>query len=382
MEKNHFKRLLIFCLLSSTSFAQELSNFHNQAHTANEEELLVSSTMMTMMSLKVVNESEKKDCPDSIDKPKKPQTDEIRQAYCFCDLSKFSASEIQSIPFLGTLEKVDYALTTGNDNGLHGFMKYIPVLKNYNGDDRGRTFSMDNDFSLYGTKGEIKLGWSSTGFGRPKLINNSYYNDEDKQNLEFLEHNSIYLRGDKYYKKDDQLRFRFIGELRLDHFNDHGPGAYAIQKKWHEMMGDKAALHYNYLDHRSSESAVTLKLGAGVDKTLDISNWRCVLSAEVLLGASQYQGGKGLASVKISSDITHKSLPWLAVSAWTSAAKGLDGKEKHHGLNLSLPFKVKSMSVTPFLGIERHETANDLNYSRKDGEPYEAIHTLGLRISY
>lgn len=363
------------------SLQAEGLNSHNfSAPVSPDDEILLRTAInvsdYSMNKLNAVDDS-KKDCTEK--DPTVEVEKQTQEAFCFCELTE---EEAKRLPFIGEFKGVEYDLVSGNDNLLHGLVRQWDPWLPYDGDDRGRTFSIGNDFTIFGDEGELKIGLHSTGFGRLTKVDGKNWSSDGKRYLEFLERDTLSLRADKYFYQKEDSKFRLIGELKLDHFNDEGNGARYFQEKWHEALEDMGTIQYKYRDHMKPMTEATVSIGVGRDFDFDLSRFKCQFRSEVQVGLSTYDPNPIVAKGRLSTKITHRDVPWMAVSLWAQEAKDLMGRESEKGLVVSFPIKGKNVTVTPYFGVEKHKSSLDRSYASDQKKASEIYHVLGISVRY
>lgn len=374
------KKSLPLILFLFSLNAEELKvNTFSLPVAPSEEILLRNALNLSEYSISQIADSSlsQKDCTEK--DPVAAKTPAKEEAFCFCELTD---EEIKRLPFIGEFKAIEYDLVTGNDNFLHGIARHWDKWLEYDGDDRGRTFGIGNDFSILGSEGELKIGLHSTGFGRLSQVDGKYWSPDNKRYLEFLERDTFSLRADKFLFQKENSKIRLIGELKLDHFNDEGDGARLFQEKWHQASEKFGIIQYKYKDHLKPMTETTISVGIGRDFDLDVARFKCQFRSEVQLGLSTYNQSPLVAKGRLSSKITHQDIPWMAVSLWAQEAKDLMGHESSQGLNVSFPIKGKNVTVTPYFGVEKHKSSLDRSYASDQNKASELYHVLGVTIRY
>lgn len=378
--------LLLPLLLPIGTLAESFNTKGFSAPESPDEEVLMRTAInLSEYSLKKTStlsssKSDKngdKDCPDKKQEIETPPPQQ--EAICFCELTE---EEKKRLPFIGKIEAVEYDLITGNDNLLHGGLRLWDKWLPYDGDDRGRTFSIGGNYSLIGSEGELKIGLHSTGFGNLATQDGFKYDPEKKRYLNFLERDTFSLRADKYFNQTENSKNRLIGELHLDYFNDEGLGAQSFQKAWHKGFEGLGMIQYSYRDHMKPKAEVSAFIGFGKDYELDISRFKCQFKAEAKVGISTMSGNPFLASGAVSSKFSHRDIPWLAVTLWAQESKDLFGRESSQGAKINFPIKGKSVVVSPFIGVEKHRSHLDKTYASDPKKASELYHVIGISIRY
>lgn len=330
----------------------------------------------SLSRLKNVNPPEK-DCSEKQVQITPPK--EMNEAFCFCELTD---EEIKKFPFIGEFKAIDYDLVSGNDNLLHGIMRRSDAWLPYDGDDKGRTFSIGNDFTILGSEGELKLGLHTTGFGKLTTVNGQKWSPDSKRYLEFIERDTLSIRADKYLHQKENSKYRLFGEFKLDHFNDEANGARYFQEKWHYAFRDLGMVQYKYLNHMKPMTEATASIGIGRDIDFDLSRFKCQFRSEVQVGLSTYDPNPIVAKGRVSAKVTHGDIPWIAVSLWAQEAKDLLGRESGKGLIVSFPIKGKNVTITPYFGVEKHKSTLDRSFASDPKKSSEAYHVLGISVRY
>lgn len=330
--------------------------------------------------------SKNRECSNDGNEKTESAPPEEAEFFCICNLQGLKEHE-QSLlnSLIGEKISQELVLTTGNDNFLHGALQN-DSLKKYDGNDRGRTFSGGIDYTLSGKDGEFKIKLDSTGFSTLSNLNGNTRSSDGKRYLNFREVNTLDIRLDKNILKDDRTKTFFISELKFTNETDSGNFSRNAQKVWHgqsQKLGLNV-IQYNYLKENPDRNTTTLLAGIGKEWIHNLGNWKCQSHLEAQGGMSVNFQGK--IDPEIASRAEHKlinsSLPWLALTSWLQASSGFSGTSKEAGLLLSAEKKIKKVTISPFLGVERHETSRDKKYGGPEGNPYEVYHVLGVKIKY
>lgn len=358
------------------------------------EELIITNFELLEHASSSISIPMRPDCNESAESPKVEKPKE--EVYCLCELESLQSPmdhKKKRYPLLGEIESSEIRLENGNDNFMHGLLQLNPELKKYDGDDRGRTFSMGASYKLSGTDGEFSLSANSIGFGKFNPQNGYRKDPDSKYYLNFREVNMLESQLSSYYdKRDDETsssKSYFLGNLRFEHSTDNGYLAKDIQSGWHDMSNaaGKKTILYHYVQDNEDTNTLRLLGGVGREWIKDIGNWKCATRAEIKAGFS-YTASKTtkLTTPEIagysSVEFTNKKVPWVALSAWLAASEGYQGKTREGGLEISFPIKRKNYVIKPFIGVERHKSDRDKNFGSVSGNAYENYHTFGVIIKY
>ncbi len=381
---------LILLALPLTLSAQELENGFKGP---TNEDLMNISFNFLEESQKAVAQTKKgrgeEDCdnngaPKKVVEAPKPTTNEI---VCLCELSPEQQGLLYSL--IGEKKSTGLKLTNGNDNFLHGVFQLNSDLAKIDGDDRGRTVNFGGEYKVTGTKGSLELKVDSTGFGKFDRSSGYSRDSEGKYFLNFHEKNTLDLRydlfGDQKTDGKNSSKNYSLFEFNLTHETDKGRLSKELQDWWHNFNRNQLGMNiirYNYVKEQPDSTSVRLMAGIGKEWLTNIGNWTCLTKAEIKGGMTLTKSSATPEiGVKGESTLTHKSAPWIALSAWAQASAGYSGKAYEGGLMMSFPIKKKDYIIEPFIGIERHRTALDTKYGNP-GKQYENYHVFGVTIRY
>lgn len=398
--------ILFLFLIFNLSFAQESTPFHSPSARDLVEVSVgildhVEETLKTPLAKNCdgIKEAAKKEVPKE-------------EAFCVCQLKntgprkKIKDTNI----FVGEVDSTQWKVVTGNDNFLHGVLQLNPALKKYDGDDRGRTFSIGANYKIVGSDGEFSVNALSTGFGKfdpqtvvyniPSLGGGSsqqsvqFNRDPDGlYYLNFREVNSVDTRLDFNFDKKNsdtlQTKSYFISDLKFEQATDNGYMAHDIQKFWHKTAKELSSktIQYHYLKENGDINTLTLKGGVGKEWIKDVGNWKCATRAEVMASVNFANADSANTttpeiSANGSVQLTNTQVPWLALSMWLSGSESSEDSKREGGVEISFPIKRKNYVIKPFIGIERHKTKLDTEYGQENGKPYENFHILGVVVKY
>lgn len=377
--------MLSFIMLSNSLGAQEF-------FPPREEDLLAVSLNLLEESKKLTMNAPEKDCEEkkTVDAPKKVEPAEGQELFCICELNGqgLKAKDVKKLwPIVGEIESIEGTLTTGNDNFFHGGAQRIDSLKPYDGDDRGRTFGGGLNYRIIGSEGELKLSLDSTGFGKFTPQNGYRKDPNGRYYLNFSETNTVGLKLDKNIAKNENSKTFLTGEFQFINQTDSGNLSRAAQEWWHDvtnkMTGGKI-IQYNYIKEREDQNTVLIMGGVGKEWINNLGNWKCQSRAELAVGMSYGTGAMMSAEAKAfaSNTISHRALPWVALSTWLQGSAGVMGPAASGGIQLSMEKKIKNVTIKPFIGVERHFTDKDKTFGQVSGKPYENYHVLGVTIKY
>ena len=340
-------------------------------------------------SKKVMSKAPEKDCDTNMSVgtiKEKPAVEEGKEIFCLCELK---GEEIKDKSLLNSLigdYDSELTINTGNDNFMHGVLQRVGG-KEYDGDDRGRTFSGGIDYKLLGTDGELKLSLDSTGFGKFSKVNGYRKTADGKYYLNFRELNTVDIRLDKNFSKSESGKSYLISEFKFTNETDNGNLSRGVQEWWHSYNKKQLGMNviqYRYLTEEPDRNTMTFMGGAGREWIKDIGNWKCQTRLEAKGGMSiDFKGNMSPeVAVKAENKISHSSVPWLALSTWVQGSAGFMGPSAEAGIMLSAEKKFRKVIVKPFIGIERHRTPMDKKFGEVSGNPYENYHVFGVTIKY
>lgn len=373
--------LFMTFILPSFSMAQEFL-------PPTEKDLMAVSFNFLDESKKIMSKVPEKDCETTNKSEAKVKAPEPKgeEIFCLCELDEKYIKDPSLVEKV--LGKYDSELTinTGNDNFLHGAFYHMGG-KDYDGDDRGRTFSGGLDYSLVGTEGEFKLSLDSTGFGKFTKVDGYRKTSDGKYYLNFREVNTLDFRLDKNISKTESSKTFLTGEFKFTNETDEGNLSRGVQEWWHAYTKKNVAdnvIQYKYINETPDRNTMSFMAGAGKEWIKNIGNWKCQSRLEGRVGMSvNFDGGMSPeVGAKASTKISHSSVPWLALSTWVSGSHGFMGPTAEGGVMISAEKKFKNVIVRPFIGIERHKTNMDKKFGEVSGKPYENYHVLGVTIKY
>ncbi|MBC7714392.1 MAG: hypothetical protein H7177_13690 [Rhizobacter sp.] len=340
-------------------------------------------------SKKIMSASPKKDCDRNTvqETPKAPPAEQ-KEIFCLCELGKMKQKEKDLLTsMIGDYETTEVTVNTGNDNFLHGALQLNKSTVKYDGDDRGRTFGGNIDYSITGSEGKLKLSFDSTGFGKFTSINGAHKSIDGHYYLNFHEVETVDAQWEKNISKSAYSKTYLINEFKFTGETDDGKISRKIQEGWHSFFKKDMGMNmiqYKYTNELKNKDTATLMTGIGKEWTKDIGHWKCQSKAEIKGGMSINMDG-GLspeAVLRAENKLSNSSLPWVALSTWVQGSAGFMGPSVEGGIMLSFEKKIKQVYIRPFLGIERHRTPMDKLYGAPGGNPYENYHVLGVTIKY
>ncbi len=368
-----------------------------------EEPTYVEPTLEDIMNVNLLTldysllqvETNKKDCQEQLQI--KPEVK--NKIFCFCDVDKKDpvpdigpGIELKSkwkkvYPFLGELQSIEYKFSNGNDNFLNGVLQYSPSLRKFDGDDKGRTFGIENQLKLFGKEGDISLSANSYGLGKLTDKNGSKTSFNNKRYLNYLEVNTLSLKFDSVFSKSESPSLKTtdysIATFMYEQSTENGKYSKELQRWWHHQF--KNFIQYDYVTE--SEDVNTIKVMGGIGREIiaNLGNWKCTSRAELQIGMSQSSSAskqKSSFNSEVSAygsmNLTHSKVPWMALNVWLQSSKGYEGVSKDGGIEISFPIKQVNYTLKPFLGIQRHSNDRDKKY----GKTNENYHVLGVMIQY
>ncbi|WP_372655931.1 hypothetical protein, partial [Halobacteriovorax sp.] len=228
--------------------AELLSSYADELKGPTDEQLIETSFALSKLAEKALADKEV-ECNES-NGIKTPSTDVKKKEeyiYCECELPKemkLSIEEGLSAPsfdgeywddysLVGKVEKSSLRINTSNDNHLHGLFAKAGG-KELDGNDRGRTFGMNLDYSLVGSEGEFRVNYESVIFTQLHEAgeeNKFYINDSGEFLQDLLERNRLDVSLRRLMDKDKYL----IMGVELEELTDDGRAAGPIQQAWHKL---------------------------------------------------------------------------------------------------------------------------------------------------
>lgn len=350
-------------------------------------------TIVSVSALNDVNELkielEKPECLETVDQ--KNDLTEIlnivppkNEVVCFCDTPEKIEDEKNLLyALVGNKKSNELTFLTGNDNVLHGVLQPTS-LRQFDGDDKGRTVNEGINYRLVGDKGELNLKLESVGFGRLDSVDGFQRTNTGSHYLNFRERNTLDLQIDRNFYDNSKY---IIGKFNFTHETDSGQLARASQEWWHNIAESQfgfKSVKYHYTNKEESISTISLGLGVGKKFINDIGNWKCQTKAEIIGGMS-IDSSKLLhpeVSASIENKLSHKALPWVALTSWLQSSNGFKGPVVEGGFVLSAEKKMFNVIVRPYIGVERHIDPMDKKFGSLNGKAYENYHVFGVTIIY
>jgi hypothetical protein len=371
---------LLSSLLSSNLFGQDFL-------PASPEDLMLVSLNLFEDTKKIVTTSPKKDCDNDEKKSKTVEPVQNNEIFCLCSLGglKDEGNNILR-SLLGDNITKDLTINTGNDNFLHGGFQLITGKQGNDGDDRGRTYSQKIDYSLLGDKGEFKISFDSTGFGKFTKVDGYTYSPSGNRYLNFREVNELEIEIKRNFSTKYLSKSYFIGDFKFTNETDSGHLSRSVQESWHnlarERMGTNTIL-YQYVNQNPTVNTTSIMAGVGKEFIANLGNWKCQTKLEAVGGMSVNMSGYATPEIaaRAKNEITVKGLPWVALSSWIQATNGFKGTTFDTGVVLTFEKKINNVLVKPFIGIERHKSKMDRQFG-VDGNAFENYHVLGVTIKY
>jgi hypothetical protein len=353
----------------------------NKAHATSTEDMMSVNVVLMDIATERINNLHPnypcKDSPAAI--PVISKLGEHEEKECDCKLNAV----------FGKIESQEIALDSGNDNFFHGAINlYSPSLRKYDGDDKGRTFNIGMNYSLIGSEGRLKIGIDSTGFGLYSKRDGSKYDPDGNHYLQFRELDTLDVKYDKFISKDDSKKVFGSLEFKLENETDNGKISRDIQDSWHHMVTYSNGSHpyyYHYVKDQEDLTAVKMLIGGGVDLEKTVAGITCSETLTGKVGASYKNSGTKmdyLYSARTETKLKASAIPYLVVSLWGEISRDFRGVGKEAGLELSFPMKYRSITIKPYIGVERHITPMDAAYGKDNGHPYEVYNTLGMKVQW
>lgn len=294
---------------------------------------------------------------------------------------------------LGKLQGVSVELNTENDNFLHGigrqFIEDTSQLPWWEGDDRGRTFSVSSSAEMIYEKGSIKISPYTSGYSELTRVDGKIRDEENRRYQNFVSVDGLELEvrinqtnGDKYIK--------IIGSVERLTDSDKGL-ARKIQDAWHEAGN---AIDYRYLDHRSDKTRLQGGLAVGVSKSAKPLSWLGVKMA--IEGKAQAStGGLENSYVGVATEISidsnqlfrkHSGAPPLIEARLKADHKHYGDNHSYTNVGVTLYGTVysdqKGNVVKVFAGVEEYKDPLTRRYAHAEYERRNRVdlnHTFGIR---
>jgi hypothetical protein len=308
---------------------------------------------------------------------------------------------------LGKLVAISSTLDTLNDNPLHGGVMAMGMTEfneGVEGDDRGLTFGMNQEFKAEFEKGSISLAFFSNLYSRlsaqPKANGGGYtfFNSENGHYYaENLIHEGITVSFEK--TQNEGYFMRLEGEIsRID---DLKGVALDAQEMWHDQW-DENTIVYEPVEHFSGQRIVKAQYGIGKEEDLYKSeNFRLTGRLEGGVFASNY----GNVADKYNASVTTnagrlgaadkiegvENFGVYGKAELMAQYRGFDASVYHHtntnsaqatGFETGYTFNRQGKhQVRMFVGMGETENPFTKVYQNDDGG-IEKSHNVGLTYRY
>jgi len=357
--------VILFSFLISKAHAAQTS-------VSVEDMMSVNLVLLDMANERIDNLKPKLPCKDGvIVEIKKPEEKE-----CDC---KFKG-------LIGKIESQEFSFNSGNDNFLHGTLNlYAPSLRQYDGNDLGRTFNTGIDYSLLGSEGRLKLNLDSTGFGKYTTVNGAWRDNVGDHYLVFRELDTLSVKYDKFLKKTDDKKIFGSVEFKLENETDDGHISRDIQNSWHHAFtydNGKHPRYYNYVQENEDQTTVKILAGGGIDLEKTLAGITCTETLSGKAGLSYNSKLDYVYSARTETKLKATAIPYLVVSLWGEISRDFRGLSKEGGVEISFPMKIKRVTIKPYIGVEKHISPLDKSYGTPSGNPYEIYNTIGMRVNW
>jgi hypothetical protein len=347
--------------------------------TSIEDIMSVNLVMMAMAQDGLEQLSAKIPCAQKENEillEKKIKSKPKSEAECDCKKSKL----------VGNIKEQEISWNHGNDNFLHGLLtKSVSYINRHNGDDLDRTFSMGFDYTMKGDKGVFKLSTDSSGFSKYTKKDGSYYDQNNYHYLIFHELNTIDAKYDQYTATSDHLKKYKIFELKFENETDNGHLSRSIQNMWHHSLKSSDGSHpryYHYLTEKDDVNTLKAYMGIGAELSSNLNFLECDSKVEGKVGLSYNTNAKGAFGIRGETKIKATAVPFLVMSIWGSVERDFRGNSHEGGAELSFPMKFKTLTIKPYLGVEKHNSTLDKEYGVTSQDPYEKYYSFGVRVKW
>ncbi len=383
--------------------------FESQLKPATTKDLIKTSVALSEVANQILDSELEIDCHEengetvALEKEKEKK-EKTAQVYCECELpkgtkgkvDKASAPELEgsfwdNITFLGDLESQEFSLDTSNDNIFHGLWRNIADPE-MDGNDRGRTFGLNLNYSLKGSEGEFRIMYESTIFTQLKETSpgsNRFYvrNDGDSQKYlqDLLERNRLDI---SLRKKLDNSDLFLIGGVELEQLTDDGNMSGPIQTAWHSAWG-KDTVQYENQDFMDDKYSLSLYGGVGKDWFHDLGKWKCRTRLEGTIGHNILDSSDTYAKVRGEVEFNSNEVfggnednPYFLVSMWAEGSvESQGGSNRGAGINLSMPTNVGRWQIKPTVGFSIKDEKEDRFFSQKQSKKIEPESHIGITFT-
>lgn len=294
---------------------------------------------------------------------------------------------------LGKVKGVNLGFHTENDNFLHGvgrkLIKDDSKLPWWEGDDRGKTFTLSPNVEIEYENGSIKVAPYSTGYGELTKVNGKIKDKEGKlyQNFISVDGVEIELRlnetnGDKYVK--------VIGVI--ENTSSKNGLASKIQDAWHKSSN---SILYNYVDHRKDEITFQGGVAVGIEKESTPLSW---LGVKAAIEGSAHLNTSGLddSFIGLNAEIavntnqllsSDNNTPPLLEAVFSADHKHFGNGQNYTNLGVTIYGTVYSDKngnvVKVYAGAEEINEATNVEYAQEEigkNNRADLNHILGIKF--
>ncbi len=377
-----------------------LSTYNDELRPATDEQLIETSFALSKLAEKTLANKEV-ECNEEngIKTPTNKTKKNEEYVYCECELPKdikLALNDNSSAPsfdgeywddysLVGNVEESSLRINTSNDNHLHGLFSKAGG-QDLDGNDRGRTFGLNLDYSLIGSEGEFRVNYESVIFTQLKEADKDgyYYVNEDGEFLQdLLERNRLDVSLRRLMDKDKYL----IVGVELEQLTDDGKVAGPIQRAWHKI--NKKNIQYDNQDYRDDEINLTVYGGLGKSWMKDIGNWKCTSKIEGTLGQNilnfddTYIKARGEVEFN-SNDLLggREENPFVLLSAWAEGSLETEGDyTTGAGVTMSFPRQLGKWEIKPEVGFSIKDEKEDRYFSQAQSTKLEPESHIGITFS-
>ena len=378
--------------------------FSAKLKPASSEDLIKTSLALGKLADAALAVSDDIECNEKngLKTPVKEKKSKEEKVYCECELPdgqrlgiidsskalSFDGKYWDDYSLLGEIESSSLFINTSNDNHLHGLWRRM-TSPEHDGNDRGRTFGLNLDYSLKGTDGEFRLDYESVIFTQMKETspgtNMFWVNDEGDFKQDLIERNRLDGSLRKNLGNDGTF---FIAGAELEQLTDDGSVAGPMQDAWHKIWKDDV-VQYENQDHMDDEINLTLYGGLGKSWMSDLGNWKCTTTIEGTIGQNVLDIGDTYVKVRGEVDLNSNTMfggtkenPFLLVSMWAEGSVETEGgNQSAAGLNLSTPIKVGKWQVSPQVGVSIKNEKEDRYFSQSQSMKLEPESHIGITFT-
>ncbi len=378
--------------------------FEEKLNPATSEELIRTSLALGKVAEEALAPRDEIECnqENGLKTPVATKETKEEKIYCECELPEDANFEygLASAPtfegeywddysILGKIESSSLLINTSNDNHLHGLWRKMAGPE-YDGNDRGRTFGLNLDYTLKGSEGEFRLNYESVIFTQLAETapgsNRFYVNDEGAYRQDLLERNRLDMSLRRNIDNDGVY---YIAGVELEELSDEGRVGGPLQEAWHKAFKKAGNIQYDNQDHMDDEINLTLYGGLGKTWMKDIGNWKCTSTIEGTIGYNILDSEDAYFKTRGSLEINSneflgrtKESPFFLLTLWAEGSletKG--GNQTGAGVNLSFPREVGKWQIAPQIGFSVKDEKEDRFFSQQQSIKIEPESHIGITFT-